>query len=212
MPASKGSWRFSAVNPDASNQQSDPAPSQTIAGMRVAALVADRFEQVELTGPKSAFEAAGAKVDIISPQHTLTGMKHHTPGDSFVADVALKDARADNYDALLLPGGVANGDSLRIIPEAQTFVREIVAGEKPIAVICHGGWILISAGLVRNRTLTSWPTLQDDYRNAGAHWVDQEVVVDGNWVSSRKPDDIPGFNRAAIEVFAASRARGRKAA
>ena len=188
-----------AVNPDASNQQSNPASSQTIAGMRVAALVADRFEQVELTGPKSAFEAAGAKVDIISPQHTLTGMKHHTPGDSFVADVDLKDARADNYDALLLPGGVANGDSLLIISEAQTF-------------ICHGGWILISAGLVRNRTLTSWPTLQDDYRNAGAHWIDQEVVVDGNWVSSRKPDDIPVFNRAAIEVFAASRARGRKAA
>lgn len=173
-----------------------------LAGRRVAALVDDRFEEVELTEPKAALEHAGAKVDIISRHRHMTAMRHHDVGDRFDADVALGEARPEQYDALLLPGGVANGDRLRIIPEAQEFARAIVAQGKPVAVICHGGWLLISSGLVRNRTMTSWPTLQDDYRNAGAHWVDREVVVDGNWVSSRKPDDIPAFSSALIELLA----------
>ncbi|MGH9415678.1 MAG: type 1 glutamine amidotransferase domain-containing protein [Terriglobales bacterium] len=168
----------------------------------MAALVDDRFEEVELTEPKAAMENAGARVAIISRHPRMTAMRHHEVADRFEADVALSEARAENYDALFLPGGVANGDSLRIVPEAQAFARALVAQAKPVAVICHGGWLLISAGLVRNRTITSWPTLQDDYRNAGAHWVDREVVVDGNWVSSRKPDDIPAFSSAVIEVLA----------
>lgn len=174
---------------------------------RVAALVDDRFEQVELTKPKAALEKEGAKVDIVSRHSRLTGMKHDEPGDSFRRDVALNRARASSYDAVLIPGGVINADRLRMQPEAQRFVREIVEQNKPVAVICHGGWLLISAGLVRGKTITSWPTLQDDYRNAGANWVDQEVVVDGNWVSSRKPDDIPAFNREMIRIFAESRAQ-----
>jgi protease I len=181
-------------------------------GFRVAALVDDRFEQVELTGPKQALEKEGAKVDIVSRHKELTGMKHHDVGDKFKADVELSKARPDDYDALLLPGGVANGDSLRIVPEAQHFGKQIARENKPIAVICHGGWILISSSLVSGRTVTSWPTLQDDYRNAGAHWIDQEVVVDGNWVSSRKPDDIPAFNREMMRVFAACKERARRAA
>jgi protease I len=184
--------------------------SQELRGLRIAALVDDRFEQVELTGPKQAFEDAGAKVDIVSRFPRLTGVNHYDPGDTFARDVDLATARPDDYDALLLPGGVANGDSLRIVPEAQRFARAMAERNKPIAVICHGGWLLISSGLVRNRTLTSWPTLQDDYRNAGAHWKDQAVVVDGNWVSSRKPADIPAFARADIPAFA--RARRQRAA
>lgn len=176
-------------------------------GFRVAALVDDRFEQVELTKPKAALEKEGAQVDIVSSRSRLTGMKHDEPGDSFQRNVALNRARAAAYDAVLIPGGVINADRLRMQAEAQQFVRDIVEQGKPVAVICHGGWLLISAGLVRGKTVTSWPTLQDDYRNAGAQWVDQEVVVDGNWVSSRKPDDIPAFNREMIRIFAESRAQ-----
>ncbi len=178
-------------------------PTLELGGVRVAALVDDRFEELELTGPKTAFEAAGARVDIVSRHTQLTAMRHHAVGGTYRPDVALRDARPEDYDALLLPGGVANGDSLRIVPAAQRFAQGIVAAGKPVAVICHGGWLLISAGLVGGHTLTSWPTLQDDYRNAGATWVDQEVVVEGNWISSRKPDDLPAFTRAAIDVLAA---------
>ena len=184
---------------------------ENLGGLRIACLVDDRFEQVELTSPKAAFEAAGAVVDIVSRHRELTGMNHHTPGDRFTAGVELDQAHPRDYDALLLPGGVINGDSLRMLPKAQAFARAIVAAGKPVAVICHGGWLLISSGLVGGRTITSWPTLQDDYRNAGANWMDQPVVVDGNWVSSRKPDDLPVFNRAAIDVFARSRGERRAA-
>ncbi|MGH8257450.1 MAG: type 1 glutamine amidotransferase domain-containing protein [Steroidobacteraceae bacterium] len=176
----------------------------------MAALVEDNFEQVEFTKPKAAWEAALAHVDLISRHPELHGWRHRERGDEFRANVVLAEADAANYDALFLPGGVINGDALRMVAEAQQFARALVAKKKPIAVICHGGWLLISAGLVQGRTLTSWPTLQDDYRNAGATWEDREVVVDGNWVSSRKPDDIPAFSRAAIEVF--TRARQRRAA
>ncbi len=181
--------------------------AKQLQGFRVAALVDDRFEQVELTKPRAALEKEGAQVDLISSHGRLTGMKHDDPGDSFQRDVALNRARVDSYDAVLIPGGVINADRLRVQPEAQQFARGMVEQEKPVAVICHGGWLLISAGLVRGRTMTSWPSLQDDYRNAGANWVDQEVVVEGNWVSSRKPDDIPAFNREMVRIFAESRAR-----
>lgn len=179
-------------------------------GFRIAALVEDNFEQVEFTRPKAAFDAALAHVDLISRHPDLRAMNHHQPGNQFGADVVLADANPANYDALFLPGGVINGDSLRMVREAQAFARALVSADKPVAVICHGGWLLISSGLVQGRTLTSWPSLQDDYGNAGAIWEDRDVVVDGNWVSSRMPDDIPAFARAAIEVF--TRARAQRAA
>lgn len=172
-------------------------------GVRIAALVDDHFEQVELAEPKRAWEQAGAKVEIVSRWPELTAMRHDRLGEPIRRDVALEAARPEDFDALFLPGGVMNGDSLRIVPEAQRFARGIVDDGKPIAVICHGGWLLISAGLVRGRTLTSWPTLQDDFRNAGAKWVDEPVVVDDNWVSSRKPDDLPVFIAEATRVYAA---------
>lgn len=176
-----------------------------LSGFRVAAVVEDNFEQVEFTKPKAAFEAALAHVDLISRHTQLHGWNHHERANEFQANVVLADADPAEYDALFLPGGVMNGDALRMVPEAQAFARAMVEQDKPVAVICHGGWLLISAGVVAGRTVTSWPTLQDDYRNAGAKWEDREVVVDGNWVSSRKPDDIPAFARAAMEVFGAAR-------
>lgn len=178
-----------------------------LAGFRIAALVENHFEQVEFTRPKAAFEAALAQVDLVSRHPELRGMDHLTPASQFRADVVLPEADPARYHALFLPGGVVNGDSLRIVPEAQAFARAMVNAAKPVAVICHGGWLLISSGLVQGRTLTSWPSLQDDYRNAGAAWEDREVVRDGNWVSSRKPGDIPAFSRAALDVFASSRQR-----
>ncbi|MGH9486403.1 MAG: type 1 glutamine amidotransferase domain-containing protein [Terriglobales bacterium] len=178
-----------------------------LSGFRVAALVEDHFEQIEFTKPKRAFEAALAHVELVSRHPELHAVNHLQPGNTFAADIVLAEAQPGNFDALFLPGGVVNGDALRIVPEAREFARAMVAAGKPVAVICHGGWLLISSGLVSGRTLTSWPTLQDDYRNAGATWEDREVVVDGNWISSRKPDDIPAFTRAALEVFSSTRAR-----
>ena len=184
-------------------------------GMRVAILATDGFEQSELLKPREALEEAGARCDVLTPEgKDIYGMKHHDKADTIDADGSLKDAKAADYDAVLLPGGVVNADALRIVPEAQKFVREIDAAEKPIAVICHGPWLLISAQLMKGRSLTSWPTLRDDIVNAGGTWQDREVLNDRNWVSSRKPDDIPAFNRAMIELFAHSFAlrRGQRVA
>jgi protease I len=168
-------------------------------GMRVAILVTDNFEQVELTGPRDALDAEGAVCTIVSDKPgRVQGMNHLDKAEQF--DVGA--LRASDFDAVLLPGGAINADRLRAIPQAQAFVRKIAQDGKPIAVICHGAWLLASAGLVGGRTLTSWPTLQDDLRNAGARWTDEEVVVDGNWVSSRKPSDIPAFNREMLALFA----------
>jgi protease I len=173
---------------------------------RVAAIVDNGFEQVELTGPKQALEAAGATVDIVSPQaEKVKGWQHTEWGDEFPVDQPLAGARADNYDALLLPGGVMSPDKLRMNPEAVRLVRAFVESGKPIAAICHGPWTLIEAGGVQGRKMTSWPSLQSDLRNAGAVWVDKEVVVDNGLVTSRKPDDIPAFNRKMIEEFAEGR-------
>jgi protease I len=176
--------------------------SNELKGRRVAILVTNGFEQIEMTSPREALENAGAKCVLISNvDGKVQGFKHHDKADKFNVELALQRADASEFDAVLLPGGVINGDALRIDQKAQQFVREIDRAGKPVMVICHGGWILISAGLVKGRTITTWPTLQDDMRNAGANWKDEECVRDGNFVSSRKPDDLPAFNRESIRVL-----------
>ncbi len=170
---------------------------------KVAILVADGFEQVELTEPKKALDQAGAKTEIVSPADgKVKGWNHTDWGQEFPVDVPLKQANPEDYDALLLPGGVMNPDKLRANPAAVRFIKHFFLAGKPVAAICHGPWTLIEAGVVRNRRITSYESIQTDLKNAGAQWVDQEVVTDGNLVTSRKPDDIPAFNRAMIELFA----------
>jgi protease I len=177
--------------------------ANTLNGKKVAILVAEGFEQVELTEPKAALEAAGARTSIVSPSgDRVQGWKHFDKGAFFPVDVALDRARADDFDALLLPGGVANPDQLRIVPKAVSFIRAFFDAGKPVAAICHGLWPLIDAGVVEGRTVTSWPSLKVDLINARAKWVDREVVTDNGLVTSRKPDDIPAFNRKLIEEFA----------
>lgn len=172
-------------------------------GKRIAILVDNGFEQVEMTEPREALKKAGAQADLISPQQkSVQGMKHDKPGESFPVDFVLKKANAEDYDGLVLPGGVANPDALRMNADAVKFVKAFVDAGKPIAAICHGPWTLIETGAVKGRTMTSWPSLKTDLRNAGANWVDKEVVVDRGVVTSRKPDDIPAFNRKMIEEFA----------
>jgi protease I len=171
-------------------------------GKRVAILVADGFEQVELTGPKEALEAAGATTEIVSPaEKKVRGWEGDDLdwGSKFKVEVPLAEASARNYDALLLPGGVMNPDKLRIQPRAIEFIRGFVNSRKPIGAICHGPWTLIDAGAVKGRRMTSYPSIRADLINAGANWVDEEVVVDNGLVTSRKPSDIPAFNRKLIE-------------
>lgn len=180
--------------------------SQQLNGKKVAILVAHGFEQVELTEPKQALEQAGAQTHIVSPEEgQVKGWQHTEWGDQFPIDVPLDQANADDYDALLLPGGVMNPDHLRRNKQALQFVRSFFEAGKPVAAICHGPWTLIDAGLVQGRKLTSYESIQSDLKNAGAQWVDQEVVVDQGLVTSRKPDDIPAFNRKMIEEFAEGR-------
>ncbi len=186
--------------------------NKTLAGKKVAILVADGFEQVEMTEPRRALDEAGARTSLVSPaQGQVQGWRHFDKGDRFPVDVRLGEASAAQYDALLLPGGVANPDQLRMIPEAVAFVRAFFDAGKPVAAICHGLWPLIDAGVVAGRTVTSWPSLKTDLTNAQATWVDEEVVTDNGLVTSRKPDDIPAFNRKMIEEFAEGvhRAGGR---
>ena len=176
---------------------------QNLQGKKVAILVADGFEQVELTEPRKALEQAGAKTEIVSPaKGRVKGWNHTEWGEELPVDVPLEEAKADRYDALLLPGGVMNPDKLRILPAAQRFVRHFFDAGKPVASICHGPWTLIDAGVVKGRTMTSYETIQTDLKNAGARWVDREVVTDGNLVTSRKPDDLPAFNREMVQLFA----------
>lgn len=177
--------------------------NNTLTGKRVAILVTDNFEQAELVEPKKALEQAGATTKIIAPKSgQVQGMQHGQKANSFPVDLTLEQANPADFDAALLPGGVVNADALRMEPKAQEFVRTLDRQGKPLAVICHGPWLLVSAGLVRGRTLTSYYTLQDDLRNAGATWLDQEMVHDRNWVTSRSPKDLPAFNRGIIELFA----------
>ena len=187
--------------------------AENLNGKKVAILVADGFEQVELTGPKEALEGAGAQTEIVSPaEGEVQGWNHFDAGDMFTVDVPLQSADANDYDALLLPGGVANPDQLRTMPEAVDFVKQFFDAGKPVAAICHGPWTLIEAGVVRGRRITSWPSLKTDLRNAGAEWVDEECVTDNGLVTSRKPDDIPAFNRKMIEEFAEGRHRQQRGA
>lgn len=173
-----------------------------IKGMKVAILVADGFEQAELAEPKKALDAAGAETIIVSPaKGQVQAWKHFDKADRFKVDVPLDKADAKDFDALLLPGGVANPDQLRTLPKAVAFVREFFDEGKPVAAICHGPWTLVEADVVSGRTVTSWPSLKTDLKNAGASWVDREVVVDQGLVSSRKPADIPAFNQKMIEEF-----------
>jgi protease I len=179
---------------------------KTLDGMRVAILVTDDFEQVELVEPKKALDQVGATTKIISPKSgQVQGMNHDIKADFFPVDMTLDQANPNDFDAVLLPGGALNADALRMEPKAQEFVRQTNGQGKPIAVICHGPWLLISADLVKGKTLTSYYTIQDDIRNAGGNWVDQELVRDGTWVSSRSPKDIPAFNRGMIELFSGSK-------
>lgn len=179
-------------------------------GKKVAILVADGFEQVEMTKPREALKEAGAETKIVSLKSgKVKGMNHDEKGDEFDVDLALGSAKGDDFDALLLPGGLMNPDALRQEESALEFVRHFFDAHKPVAVICHGGQTLITADLVRGRTMTSWPAIEADLKNAGAHWVDEEVVVDNGLVSSRKPDDIPAFNKKMIEEFAEGKHEGR---
>lgn len=175
----------------------------TLKGKRVAILVEEGFEEVEMTEPRKALDEAGAQTDLISPEEKKVKSWAFTEwGKKYSVDVHLDDARPDQYDALLLPGGVMNPDKLRMNKRAVSFVREFFDSGKPVAAICHAPWTLIEADVVRGRTITSWPSLQTDLRNAGATWVDQEVVTDQGLVTSRSPSDIPAFNPKMIEEFA----------
>jgi len=183
-----------------------------LSGKKVAILVEDGFEQIELTSPKEALEAAGAKTYIISPKAAkVKGWEHTKWGKEFPVDVGLDQAKADNYDALLLPGGVMNPDKLRTNKKAVQFVRSFFDQAKPVAAICHGPWMLVEADVVKGRTVTSYPSIQTDLKNAGANWVDKEVVVDRGLVTSRKPDDLPAFNRKLVEEIAEGQHQGQRA-
>jgi protease I len=188
-------------------------PSHSLNGKRVAILATTGFEQAELLEPRQALDNAGATTQVISPQKgKIKGWNLKDWGSEVPVDVPLNEAKAEDYHALVLPGGVMNPDHLRMDPKAVDFVRHFVEAGKPIAAICHGPWILIEAGAVRGRTITSWPSLKTDLKNAGANWVDQEVVRDGTLITSRKPDDLPAFNQAMIQLFAAPAESAQKAA
>jgi protease I len=179
---------------------------ENIRGMKVAILIEDGFEQVEMVEPRKALDQAGAETSVVSPRNEHVRAWNFTEwGDNFPVDVALDRARPGDFDALLLPGGVINPDKLRMQPKAVAFAKAFFDAGKPVAAICHGPWTVIETGAARGRKIASWPSLQTDLRNAGAEWMDQEAVVDGNLVSSRKPDDIPAFNRAMIDLFSRSR-------
>ena len=172
-------------------------------GKRVAIVATDMVEQVELLEPRKALDEAGAQTEVISLEPgKIQGFNHYDKGDEIPVDRTIEEASADEYDALLLPGGVGNPDVLRMDENVVSFVRDFFEQGKPVAAICHGPWTLVEAGVVRNRTLTSWPSIQTDIRNAGGKWVDEEVHVDQGLVTSRRPDDIPAFNAKMIEEFA----------
>ena len=171
-------------------------------GKRVAILAADMFERVELEEPRKALEDAGAQTEVVSIHDgEIKGFNHFDPVNTVKVDRTVEEVSVDDYDALLVPGGVGNPDQLRMDENAVNFVRDFATAGKPMAVICHGPWVLVEAGLARGRTLTSWPSLRTDIRNAGGDWVDQEVVVTDGIVTSRRPDDIPAFNEKMIEEF-----------
>jgi len=187
--------------------------TQPLSGMRVAILATDDFELVELTEPRKALQEAGATTVVVSPkQGEIQGVKHDEKADKVKVDLTLDQAKSEEFDAVLIPGGALNSDSLRVVKRAQDFVRKIDQDGKPLAVICHGAWLLVSAKLVKGRKMTSYHTIQDDLVNAGADWSDREVIHDRNWVSSRQPTDIPAFNREMISLFAEARQHSKQPA
>jgi protease I len=189
------------------NRQKEKTVANALKGQKIAILVTDGFEQVELTEPRTALQNAGADTKVVSPaEGKVKGWDHKDWGDEIPVDVALKSAHAEDFDALLLPGGVMNPDTLRMNPDAVRFVRDFFDAGKPVAAICHGPWTLVEADVLRGRTLTSWPSLKTDIRNAGGNWVDREVVNDKGLVTSRKPDDLRAFNREIIALFSESAA------
>lgn len=178
----------------------------TLSGVKVAILATDGVEQVELSEPRKALDAAGAKTTLISlKEGDIRGWNHTEWGEKFRVDMPLSKARAEDFDALMLPGGVINPDKMRMEPKAVAFVKAFLDSGKPVAAICHGPWMVLEAGGARGRRMTSWPSLKTDLKNAGANWVDQETVTDGTLVTSRKPDDIPAFNHDMIKRFANAR-------
>ncbi len=178
-------------------------PKDTLSGKRIAILVTDGFEQVELLEPRKALDEAGATTLVVSPaKDKVKGWNMKEWGNEVLVDVPLDEAKPSDFDALLLPGGVMNPDHLRMNPKAVSFVKQFTDAGKPVAAICHGPWTLIEAGAVNGHTMTSWPSLKTDLKNAGANWQDKEVIRDGKLVTSRKPDDIPAFNREMIQMFA----------
>ena len=178
---------------------------KNLEGLRVAILATDGVEDAELKEPRKALDDAGATTILFAPKAgKIYSMNHHDKAAQYDVDQSLDQARAEQFDAVLLPGGALNADTIRVHPRAQQFVRDMDEEGKPIAVICHGPWLLVSAGIARGRTLTSYHTIQDDIRNAGAKWEDIEVLRDKNWVSSRQPSDIPAFNRAMTHCFLSS--------
>lgn len=173
-----------------------------ILGLKIAMLITHGFEQSEMTEPKKALEVSGAEVDIVSPEKgKVKGWKGKNWGDEFAVDKELEDANAEEYQALVLPGGVMNPDKLRLSEKAIHFIKAFIDSNKPIAAICHGPWTLIDAKGVKGKTMTSWPSLKTDLTNAGAHWIDKSVVRDGNLITSRKPEDLVDFNLEMIKVF-----------
>lgn len=186
---------------------------QNLKGFRVAILATDLFEEAELFEPRKALEQEGAKTFVIAPHAgEIQGVQHDKKTKQVKVDLTLEEADADQFDGVLLPGGAMNADALRMEQKAQEFVRKIDQAGRPVAVICHGPWLLISSGLTRGHRMTSYYTIQDDVRNSGAEWVDEECVHDDNWVSSRKPSDIPRFNHEMIRLFAETQQRTRPAA
>jgi protease I len=180
--------------------------TQTLRGRKVAVLATDGFEQSELEKPVEALKAAGAQVEVVSPKGgQIQGWEHHDKGRAVPVDRELSAAKPEDYDSIVLPGGVMNPDALRLEPQAIDFIKHFVVTKKPIAAICHGPWTLINAGAVDGREMTSWPSLEADLTNAGARWVDREVVVDDGLVTSRNPDDLPAFCAKMVEEFAESR-------
>jgi deglycase len=186
---------------------------QKLKGTKVAIIAADMVERVELVEPRKALEQAGAKTELLSIKPgDIDAFDHFDKAEKVKVDRLVEEADASEYDALMIPGGVGNPDQLRGDENVVSFVRELFDAGKPVAAICHAPWVLVEAGVVRGRTLTSWPTLQTDIRNAGGTWVDERAVVDGNLVTSRKPDDIPAFNEKMIDVFAQGARTSRKEA
>jgi protease I len=185
---------------------------QKLEGLRVAILATDGFEQSELLEPRRALDAAGAITEVVSPRlQPIKGWNHHEWGLSVEVDQKLDQANPDSYDALVLPGGVMNPDALRMQPQAVAFVRSFFEADKPVAAICHGPWTVVESGFAEDYRMTSWPSLRTDIQNAGGEWVDEEVVVDNNLVTSRKPADLPAFNREMIGLFGTYQARRRPA-